>query len=153
MDNAEAARPPSGHFHHGPRWAQASPPVHAGAPFRCTVCDFVYYFNPAVAAGAIVRDASGRGLLVRRAHEPAKGKLALPDGFIDAAEGAEDGLRREIREEVNLEVGELRFLGSEVNRYTYRDVVYPVVDLFFLTTAASTEGLAALDGVASAAWH
>jgi ADP-ribose pyrophosphatase YjhB (NUDIX family) len=116
-------------------------------------CGFVYYFNPTVAAGAIVRDAAGRVLLLRRAQEPARGKLAIPGGFIDFGERAEEGLRREIKEEVNLEVGELHFLGSEINHYVYREVVYPVVDLFFLTTVVSTDGLAALDGVETVAWY
>jgi ADP-ribose pyrophosphatase YjhB (NUDIX family) len=63
---------------------------------------------------------------------PAKGKLAVPGGFIDIGETAEDGLRREIREEVNLAPGELRYLCTQVNDYVYRDINYPVLDLYFV---------------------
>lgn len=153
MDQVFQDGPPASHFRFCPRCGGPAPPVPAGAPFQCPACAFVYYFNPTVAAGALVRDAAGRFLLVRRANEPARGKLALPGGFIDAGERAEDALRRELREEVNLEVGALHFLCSEVNRYVFRGVVYPVVDLFFLTTAHAIDGVAALDEVASLAWY
>jgi 8-oxo-dGTP diphosphatase len=60
-------------------------------------------------AGAVVRDASGRLLLVRRAHEPAIGKWSLPGGRIEPGETPAHAAAREVREETGLEVeiGEL----------------------------------------------
>ncbi|MBD3267434.1 NUDIX domain-containing protein, partial [bacterium] len=72
----------------------------------CGACGFNYYFNPVGAAAAIILDALDRILLIRRAKEPAKGTYDLPGGFIDFHETIESGLRREIREEVGLEVDE-----------------------------------------------
>jgi ADP-ribose pyrophosphatase YjhB (NUDIX family) len=91
----------------------------------------VYYLNPTVAVAAIVEDTHGRIALVERAKEPKKGMLALPGGFVDAGENAEDALRRELREELGLEVGALSYVGSWPNLYTYKGVTYSVVDVFF----------------------
>jgi len=122
-------------------------------PFHCAACGHQQYFNPASAVAAILIGPDQRALFLRRARDPGKGKLGLPGGFVDVGETAETALRREIREEVNLEVGPLEFLGSGVNHYLYKDVTYPVLDLFFVTHAASTSGIAALDGVESFVWQ
>ena len=69
--------------------------------------------------------------MIKRNREPAKGKLDLPGGFIDPNESAEDGLRREIREELQMDLGELKYVGSCPNVYEYKDVIYNTCDLFF----------------------
>ena len=121
-------------------------------PFRCVGCGHQQYFNPAAAVAAILLDQDGRALFIRRAKDPGRGKLGLPGGFVDIGETAEEALRREIREEVNLDVGAIEFLCSGVNEYLYQGVNYPVLDLFFAGQAASTAGIAALDGVESFVW-
>jgi ADP-ribose pyrophosphatase len=121
-------------------------------PFRCAACGHQQYFNPAAAVAAILQGPDERVLFIRRAKDPGAGLLGLPGGFVDIGESAEDALRREIREEVNLEVGPFDYLCSGVNEYLYKDVNYPVLDLFYVTRAASTDGIAALDGVASFVW-
>ncbi len=125
----------------------------AQTPFRCVACGLVFYFNPTVAAAAFVFDTAGRVLLVRRAKEPAAGKFGVPGGFIDFGESAEDGMRREVREEVGLELTNVRFLVSFPNLYHYRDVIYPVVDLYFAADALNPETASALDGIASIEWR
>ena len=121
-------------------------------PFQCGACGFHYYFNPCLAVAAILLGPHEEALFIRRAKEPAKGKLAVPGGFVDIGETAEDALRREIKEEVNLEVGPLEFLCSAPNEYLYRGVNYPVLDLAFVCRALSIENTAALDGVESFCW-
>ena len=92
-------------------------------------------------------------LLIRRAKEPARGKLAVPGGFVDVGETAEVALRREVHEEVGLEIGPPTFLCSRVNHYAYRGVTYPVLDLFFVTSAKSAAGVAAPEEVESICWQ
>ena len=121
-------------------------------PFHCAACGHTQYFNPAVAVAAILLGPYERILLLRRAKDPGKGKLGLPGGFVDIAETAEDALRREICEEVNLEVSSLEFLCTLPNEYHYKGVTYPVLDLFFVARAPSLAGIAALDGVESFLW-
>jgi mutator protein MutT len=121
-------------------------------PFKCGSCGLLFYFNPAVAVGVILLDDDGRALLVRRALDPAKGKLGLPGGFVDFGETAEAALRREVREEVNLELASMEFVASANNDYDFAGITYPVLDLYFVARPSSTRGIAALDGVESYCW-
>jgi 8-oxo-dGTP diphosphatase len=67
---------------------------------------YVYEWpRPMVAADAAVfRFAGGKVklLLVQRKNEPFKGKWALPGGFVNIDEEAEDGVARELKEETDL---------------------------------------------------
>ena len=120
-----------------------------GKAIRCDRCGFVLYFNVASAAGAIIADPQGRILLLRRDRDPRKGKLAMPGGFIDPGESAEQALSREVREEVNLQVASLRYLCSFPNRYEYKGVTYATEDLYFVCTVESLEPVVAQDEVES----
>lgn len=139
-------------FHHCPRCGVRQSAVPAGGVFDCAACGFRLFFNAACAVVAFIRDDAGRWLFIRRAKEPARGKLAPPGGFVDIGERAEEALRREVREEVGLELSDVRFLGSEVNQYFYRDVTYPVLDLCFTARAMDPHRAAALDDVDAFAW-
>src|SRR5262245_53429279 len=92
-------------FRFCPRCGAARPVENRNQnPFHCNTCGLALFFNPTVAAGAFVSDSAGRVLSIRRAKEPSIGKLAVPGGFIDFGESAEEALRREVREEVGIEV-------------------------------------------------
>lgn len=114
----------------------------------CAACQLELFVNPSPAVGAIVLDADGRVLLIRRAHEPGQGLLAVPGGFVDDGETAESAVCREIREEVGLELTEISYLTSSVNRYLYGGVVYTTLDLFFVARVATFDTAKPLDGVA-----
>lgn len=61
----------------------------------------------AVSAGAVVFDAQGRVLLLRHVFRHGSG-WGLPGGFLHKGEQPETALRRELREEIGLEVEDLR---------------------------------------------
>lgn len=141
-------------FRFCPRCGGPRAPDNVGqTPLRCSACGFTFYFNPTIAAAGFIFDPAGRVLLIRRAKDPAAGKLGVPGGFIDFGESAEDGMRREVREEVGLELAKVRFLVSYPNLYHYRDVVYPVCDLYFAADAVSPDAARPLDAVASVEWR
>ncbi|MGY1821195.1 NUDIX domain-containing protein [Geodermatophilus sp. SYSU D00079] len=83
---------------------------------------------PVVACvGAVVHDARGRLLLIRRGHEPSRGLWSVPGGRVEAGESAEAAVEREVLEEAGLRVR----AGAPVGRVQIpgAGVVYDVVDL------------------------
>jgi 8-oxo-dGTP diphosphatase len=65
--------------------------------------------NPrfAVTAGAVITDNRGRVLLLKHRFRPGTG-WGMPGGFMQEGEQPEEALRRELREEVGLEVEKLK---------------------------------------------
>ncbi|CAN5725726.1 NUDIX domain-containing protein [soil metagenome] len=70
---------------------------------QCSSCGRSWYLNPApTAAGVLVRD--GKALLAVRGQEPDKGRLDVPGGFVEIDESPVEAVRREMREELGIEV-------------------------------------------------
>ena len=107
--------------------------------FNCKACSFTYYHNVAAAAAAILQ-FDQEIVLIRRAKAPGQGKLDLPGGFLDPEEAAEDALRREIKEELQVDIGTLEYLGSWPNIYEYKGVRYHTCDLFFYSKIGKLPG-------------
>jgi ADP-ribose pyrophosphatase YjhB (NUDIX family) len=76
--------------------------------------------------GAVVHDAAGRLLLIRRGREPGRGLWSVPGGRVEPGETNEQAVEREVLEETGLRVR----AGSPVGRVTIpaADVVFDVVD-------------------------
>lgn len=73
------------------------------------------YPHPAIAADCVVfahEGADVKVLLIKRKHDPCKGKWAFPGGFMNINETADDAARRELREETGLSVGEITQVGA-----------------------------------------
>lgn len=143
---------PSSFFRFCPACGTARPSIRNGALLHCGACGFHFHFNPAVSVSAFLRRRDGRILLIRRARAPGRGMLAPPGGFVDIGETAEEALARELREEVGVDATSVRFLCSSTNRYRYREVTYPVVDLFFTARIQSPAKASALDDVREIGW-
>ena len=67
--------------------------------------------TPALTTDCVIFDNAGRVLLIRRKNEPFKGSYALPGGFVDIGETVEAACRREVQEEVGIELSDLRLIG------------------------------------------
>ena len=91
--------------------------LRAGEPDRlvCTSCGFVFYLDPKVAVGTIIRNQQGQIVLVRRAIEPGYGKWVFPGGYVDRGEEVMAAALREAREETGLEIR----IDSLINVYSY----------------------------------
>jgi mutator protein MutT len=135
-----------------PRCGQPAAEAPARPVFTCSACSFVLFFNPSIAAAALIFNPEGKILVVRRAKEPERGKLAFPGGFIDADETAEEAVRREVREEVGMELDRIEYLCSFPNRYPYRGVTYIVLDFFFLGWTRDSGKIAAPSEVQDLYW-
>jgi ADP-ribose pyrophosphatase YjhB (NUDIX family) len=75
----------------------------------CPHCGYGAYYHPKPVACGIPATTEGRIVLMRRATEPGRGLWTMPGGFVDLGESVEDAARREIAEELGIEValGEL----------------------------------------------
>ncbi|MDR2843174.1 MAG: NUDIX domain-containing protein [Candidatus Symbiothrix sp.] len=122
--------------------------IHNFKSKKCEACEFVYYFNSSAATAAFIFDSNGRLLIAKRAHEPAKGTLDLPGGFVDLHETAETAIQREILEETGLIVDHPQYLFSLPNIYRYSNFDVHTVDLFFQCQINDLSHLRADDDVA-----
>ncbi len=99
--------------------------------------------------GAVVTDASGRVLLLHHPYRPGSG-WGIPGGFLQPGETPEEALRRELREEIAMEIEILR--PAFVRALTR----YQQVELIFLCRpldgAANSEPLPQSHEVDRTAW-
>ena len=78
---------------------------------ECPRCGLVAY--PRVAPAMMALVTRGDTLLLARAPRFPKGMYSALAGFVEPGESIEDCLRREVREEVGIEVTNLRYFGSQ----------------------------------------
>lgn len=102
-----------------------------GEPERlvCVSCGFVFYLDPKVAVGTIIKTDDERLVLVRRAIDPGYGLWVFPGGYVDRGEEITSAAVREAREESGLDVR----LDGLVNIYSYDG--RPLIIIVYAATA------------------
>jgi 8-oxo-dGTP diphosphatase len=110
----------------------------------CRRCGFIFYQDPKVAVGTIIRNGDDHLVLVRRAIEPGYGKWVFPGGFVDRGEQVLTAAVREAREEAGLDIR----IDQLLNVYSYPGRA-PVIIVYVATMiggelACDDEGLDAL---------
>jgi NAD+ diphosphatase len=77
----------------------------------CPACGLNFY--PRISPAVIVLISRGSELLLARSPHFAEGLYSTLAGFVEPGESLEDAVRREVREEVGVEVTEPRYFGSQ----------------------------------------
>ena len=126
--------------------------IHNFKSKQCRDCGFTYYANPCSATAAFILNNRNELLVVRRAKEPAKGTLDLPGGFVDMEETAEEGMRREIKEETGLDVDKVEYLFSSPNVYLYSGMGVHTLDMDYLVRLDGCPAVHAADDAAECMW-
>jgi mutator protein MutT len=116
----------------------ATPVTADAGRFECPHCGFATYAHSKPTASGVVVDEGGRVLLSKRAKDPFAGKWDLPGGFLEEGEHPLDGVKRELREEAGIEIGDERLLGIWMDRYEYRSRVVETLNIYY--TARLAEG-------------
>jgi mutator protein MutT len=94
----------------------------------CIRCGFIFYQDPKVAVGTIIRNGNDEIVLVRRAIELGYGKWVFPGGFVDKGEEVLIAAVREAREEAGVQIRIDRLL----NVYSYPGSA-PVIIVYVAT--------------------
>ena len=126
----------------------------------CNSCGYHFYQTSKPTAGAVIvkEDKSSKRymvLLTRRGIEPYKGYWDIPGGFLQNGEQPEDGLRREIREELGIEIYEPRLYFAVVDRYPREDIPQEAsytLCLYHLCRIDETLPLKAEDDITESRW-
>jgi len=78
---------------------------------ECPACGYVAY--PRVSPAMMALVTNGRNLLLARSHRFPNGMYSALAGFVEAGETIEDCVRREVKEEVGINVGALTYFASQ----------------------------------------
>ncbi len=132
-------------FVYCPRCGKEGFQDHGERAKYCPHCQLSYYGNVASAVACLIRNKQGEYLFVRRANEPAKGTLDMAGGFVDPLETVEEAVAREIKEETQLSISQMKYITSLPNTYPYSGITVYTSDLFFLVEVESFDGAIATD--------
>ena len=114
--------------------------------WKCDDCGFTLYNNVAAAVGLVIQKKNGKVLFEKRAKEPRKGFLALPGGFVDPNETAEEACFRECKEEIGVEPLSVKYIATFPNTYEYKNILYKTCDIFFEAVLPENAELHAQEG-------
>lgn len=93
-------------------------------------CGYVFYLDPKIAVGTVIRMPDQSVVLVRRAIEPGYGKWVFPGGYVDRGEEITLAALREAKEESGVEI----MLDHLIDIYSYAGRT-PIVVVYAATYA------------------
>ncbi len=99
----------------------------------CANCQTHFYINPRPTNAAIIENSKHEILLTKRKFAPKKGFWDLPGGFANPKETMEQAVKREIKEELGIELVRPKYFGSYWGMYYYKGITY--YTLCFVYTA------------------
>ena len=131
------------HFRYCPKCGVEYRPADlhkASTSFRCAACEYEFFQNssPAVTAVVASRARPAEIVLLTRTTAPGEGSLALPGGFLQYHEPPYDGVRREVSEEILVDIEVDRLLDSYLVDYQFRGAIVSVLELVFLARPIET---------------
>ncbi|AGL02622.1 NUDIX hydrolase [Desulfoscipio gibsoniae] len=108
----------------------------------CDVCRYIFYENPVVGVAAIVLNAQKQILLGRRTGGKYAGLWCIPCGYVEYDEDVYHAVRREFKEETNLDIEPLGVYTVQSN---FHDPEKHTVGIWFWARVTGGELLAGDD--------
>jgi NAD+ diphosphatase len=93
------------------RCATPTEPVAGERARRCPACGLLAY--PRISPAVIVRVTRGEEILLARGRRFAEPIYSILAGFVDPGESLEETVVREVGEEAGIEIGDVRYWGSQ----------------------------------------
>lgn len=119
---------------------------------KCAECGWIHYHNPRPTVSAII-SRGGKILLCHRATGPFKGKWDLPGGFLEEGESSKEGLRREMREELGIELKNIRLLTVEgPAHYPFGGQDNYNIDIYYEVTTSDEPRVASNNEMTEIGW-
>jgi mutator protein MutT len=115
--------------------------------FTCPKCKQNFFINMASAVVAVIYNDNDELLITRRKNNPFEGLLDLPGGFVNIGETAENAVIREVKEELNIDVSEYKFLTTFPNEYVFGGMQYFTEDIVFLCKVSDFSSISANDDI------
>jgi NAD+ diphosphatase len=111
----------------------------------CPACGLIDY--PRISPAVIVAVIKDHEILLAHAHHFPEGYYSVIAGFVEPGETLEECIRREVKEEVGIEVGNIRYFGSLPWPFPH--------SLMIAFTADYGSGTISIDGneIADAGWY
>ena len=88
--------------------------------YFCSACDSIYYENPKPCITAVIIN-NRKLLLSKRLIEPGKNKWDFIGGFLENGEHPEEGLKREVKEEIDVALSAYHYFGIYMDTYGDKD--------------------------------
>lgn len=104
----------------------------------CSGCNFNLYVNPSPCCDVIIEDERGQIMLVKRKDPPKQGWWDIPGGFMVPDEDAQTSAKREIKEELDVDIEVNEIIGAYPERYEHNNIEIPLLVIF--VNAKITQG-------------
>lgn len=115
---------------------------------QCKICGFSTYINPVPCNGVIIQNGKNEIMLVKRKVNPKKGYWDLPGGFLQPNENLEQSVKREIKEELGVNVEMKDIIGTYKDEYMFQDILIPTLGIV-VTAKPSSFNFKAKDDITS----
>ncbi|SFR13269.1 NUDIX domain-containing protein [Desulfoscipio geothermicus] len=115
---------------------------HGQPRLTCASCTYIFFENPVAGVAAIVLNDKKQILLGRRKNGNYAGLWCIPCGFVEYDEDVYHAVRREFKEETNLDIEVVRVYTVQSN---FHDPECHTVGIWFLARVTGGELLAGDD--------
>lgn len=107
--------------------------------YECPKCSYDHFINPYPTTSVIIINQKEELMLVKRKYPPRKGYWDLPGGFIDIKETGEEGVKREIKEELGIQLDKVFYIGSYPDKYFFQGFNMDTITLSFYSKISNQE--------------